>query len=47
MANIERDGIKEWKELNKLLREQKRKEMKDIPIHQGCHVENEELEKRK
>jgi hypothetical protein len=33
MAHIERDGIKEWKELNKLLREQKRKEIKDIKIH--------------
>ena len=47
MAHLEREGIKEWKELNGLLRERKRKEMKEAKAHEGSHVENAELDKRK
>lgn len=47
MAHLERDGIKEWKELNQLLRERKRKEMKEVKPHEGSHVQHEELDKRK
>lgn len=47
MAHVERDGIKEWKELNKLVREQKKKEMKEVKLHDGSHVQDEEIEKRR
>ena len=47
MAHLEKDGIKEWKELNGLLRERKRKELKEAKRHEGSHVENGELDKRK
>jgi hypothetical protein len=47
MAHVEKDGIKEWKELNALLRERKRKEMREIKPHEGSHVQDEELDRRK
>jgi hypothetical protein len=47
MAHLEKAGIKEWKELNGLLRERKIKEKKEAKAHEGSHVVNEELERRK
>lgn len=47
MAHLETEGIQEWKELNALLRERKRKERDAVKLQDGSDVQNGELDQRK